>query len=298
MTGEEAQTDPQGESDVSAAIPFRVFRVFRVLHRRFEVKRGAIGRGSALVGRAHHMLKADLHLHSSEDPYDILDYDARDLIRHAAKLQFDVIAITLHGKVIADPGLQQFASDLGVLFIPGIEKRIHGKEILIYNVTQAQMDAVRTFPDLRELKRQMGDEMLVIAPHPFFRRSQCLGRHLEENIDVFDAIEYCHLYTRFWNLNKRAVRVAREHHKPMVATSDSHALWMFGNNYTLLDVPKTMAGVFRGVREGLGKPHSEPIKMMECVKKMGWFFTVHKFRKMKRLARGASFAPAVVQSGG
>jgi predicted metal-dependent phosphoesterase TrpH len=244
------------------------------------------------------MLKLDLHLHSSEDPHDVLDYDARELIRHAAGLQFDAIAITLHGKVIDIEGLHQFANQEGVLLIPGIEKRIHGKELLVYNVTQEQMDGIRTFPDLRELKRRLGDEMLVIAPHPFFRQSQCLGRHLEENIDLFDAIEYCHLYTRFWNLNKRAVEVASAHGKPMVATSDSHALWMFGRNYTLLDAPRTIAGIFQGVREGRGQPHSEPIKLTEFVRKVGWFLAVHKFRKLMRFARGASLSPAASGIGG
>jgi len=230
------------------------------------------------------VLKVDLHLHSSEDPHDALDYDARELIRHAARRHFDAIAITLHGKVIDDPGLPQFARDEGVLFIPGIEKRIHGKEVLIYNVSQAEIDTVRTFADLRKMKTRMGNEILIIAPHPFFKQSQCLGRHLEENIDLFDAIEYCHLYMRFWNLNKRAAEVARAHAKPMVATSDSHALWMFGRNYTLLDAPKTMAGIFQAVREGRGHPHSEPIKLTEFVRKVGWFLTVHKFRKMMRAA--------------
>ena len=230
----------------------------------------------------HGMLKIDFHLHSSEDPHDVLDYDARELIRHAARLRFDAIAITLHGKVIDDAGLQQFARDEGVLFIPGIEKRIHGKEVLIYNVTQAEMDPVDTFADLREMRSRMGNEILIIAPHPFFKNSQCLGRHLEENIDLFDAIEYCHLYTRFWNLNKRAAEVAHAHGKPMVATSDAHALWMFGRNYTLVDAPRTMAGIFQAVREGRGHPHSEPIKLMAFVKKMGWFLAVHQFRKLVR----------------
>ena len=229
------------------------------------------------------MLKIDLHLHTSEDPRDVLDYDARDLIRHAARLGFDVIAITLHGKVIEEEGLHEFARDQGVLFIAGIEKHISGKEVLIYNVSQAEMDTVSTFPDLRELRRRRGHEILVIAPHPFFRKSQCLGRHLEENIDLFDAIEYCHLYTRFWNLNKRAVEVAQAHGKPLVATSDAHALWMFGRNYTLLDAPKTMAGVFQAVREGRGHPHSEPITPLELARKLGWI-SAHEFRRLARWA--------------
>ena len=226
------------------------------------------------------MLKIDLHLHSSEDPYDVLDYTARELILKAARLSFDVIAITLHGKVIEPDGLVEFASDHGVLFIPGIEKRVNGTEVLIYNVTQAQMDGVRTFDDLRRLKGKLGEQILVIAPHPYFGTRQCLGHQLEDNIEIFDAIEYSHFYTRFWNMNLRAEEVARKHAKPMVATSDSHALWMFGNNYTLLDAPKTMAGVFAGIREGLGDPCSAPIAPLEFAMRMGWFLGVHKFRKL------------------
>lgn len=232
------------------------------------------------------MLKIDIHMHSSEDPRDALDYNARDLIRYAAYHDFDAIAITLHGKVIDDDGLTEFAKSRGVLLIRGIEKRIHGKELLVYNVTQAEMDAVREFQDLRELKASKGDKILIVAPHPFFKKSQCLGRHLEENIDLFDAIEFCHLYTTFWNLNKRAVEVAESHRKPMVATSDSHALWMFGKNYSWVESPCTMDGIFKAIREGRVRPHSEPIHPFELVKKMGWFYTVHKSRKIARWLTG------------
>lgn len=231
------------------------------------------------------MLKVDLHLHSSEDPVDILDYDARDLIRRAAALKFDVIALTLHGKVVDTAGLEDFAREHGVLFIRGIEKRIHGKEVLIYNVTQEQMDAVRTFPDLRELRRQMGPDILVVAPHPYYRKSQCLGRHLEENIDLFDAIEQCHLYTRFWDMNRRAAEVALAHGKPMVATSDSHALWMFGESFTLLDAEKTREGVFRAVREGRVELRSRPGSALEFARKAAWFLAVHDARRLRRWAR-------------
>lgn len=228
------------------------------------------------------MLKVDLHMHSSEDPRDALDYDARDLICHAAKLNFDAIALTLHGKVHADEDLKDFASSRGLILIPGIEKRIHGKEVLVYNVTQSEIDQIQTFDDLRELKIRKKDGILIIAPHPFFRRAQCLGRALEENLDLFDGIEYCHLYTRFWNLNKRAAEIARRHGKPLVATSDAHALWMFGNNYTMVDAPRTMEGIFDGIRKGRVHPHSRPIAPWALVHKLGWFFLYHTFRKMMR----------------
>lgn len=228
------------------------------------------------------MLKADLHMHSCEDPYDALDYSARDLIRHAASLDFDVIALTLHGKVLEDPALPEFAASRGLLFIQGIEKRIHGKEVLVYNVTQAEMDAVRTFDDLRQLKRRKGDQILVIAPHPFFKRSQCLGRHLEENIDVFDAIEYCHLYTSFWNLNRKAVEVADAHRKTLIATSDTHALWMLGHSYTWVEAQPTMESVFHAVRTGRVKPHSEPMTPWAVAYKLGWAMLYHDAKRLIR----------------
>src|ERR1051326_6698011 len=148
------------------------------------------------------------------------------------------------------------------------------------------MDAVHSFEDLRELRIRKRDDILIVAPHPFFKKSQCLGRHLEENIDLFDAIEYCHLYTNFWNLNKRAVEVAESHKKPMVATSDSHALWMFGKNYTWVEATATREGIFQAIREGRVRPHHEPILPTELVKKMGWFYTVHKSRKIVRWLTG------------
>ena len=230
------------------------------------------------------MLKIDLHLHTSEDPRDALDYDARELIREAARLSFDAVAITLHGKVIEVEGLDEYAREQGVLFIPGIEKHIEDKEVLIHNVTPAEMRDVETFADLRALKARRGPDILVVAPHPFFRTSTCLGRHLEGHIDLFDAIEFCHLYTRFWNLNRRAVEIALAHGKPLVATSDAHALWMFGRNYTLVEAPKTVRGIFDAVRSGRVHPHSAPITPWELARKLGWFFAVHEARKLARWA--------------
>ncbi len=243
------------------------------------------------------MLKIDLHLHSSEDPRDALDYEARDLIRRAAELGFNAVAITLHGRVLDSSSLREFAASRGVLYIPGIEKRIRGKELLVYNATQEEMDAVRSFDDLRTLKAVKGTDILIVAPHPFFKKSQCLGRHLEENIDLFDAIEYCHLYTKFWNLNHRAAEVATAYGKPMVATSDSHALWMFGRNYTWVDAPCTTEGIFHAVREGRVRPHSEPITVAELAKKMGWFWIVHEPRRINRWANGSPALPRTTKPG-
>ena len=55
------------------------------------------------------MLKVDLHLHTSEDPVDIITHSARQLIDRAAELGFDALALTLHDCDFRDPGLRSYA---------------------------------------------------------------------------------------------------------------------------------------------------------------------------------------------
>ncbi|NQU10531.1 PHP domain-containing protein, partial [bacterium] len=138
------------------------------------------------------MLKVDLHLHSGEDPYDGLTYPATALIDRAAALGFDAIAITLHDRVLADPRVFEYARERGVLLIPGVEWAIQKVDVLLYNVTQAEVDRLRSFEDLRAFRAARGTELLVLAPHPFYPMHHALRHHLEQHLDLFDAIEYSH----------------------------------------------------------------------------------------------------------
>jgi len=81
-------------------------------------------------------------------------------------------------------------------------------------------------------------DVLIIAPHPFFKTGNCLGKKLVENIDVFDAIEYSHFYTSNINFNKKAVKVARECDLAVVGMSDAHNLYQVGMTYSLIDSKK------------------------------------------------------------
>jgi predicted metal-dependent phosphoesterase TrpH len=89
---------------------------------------------------------------------------------------------------------------------------------------------------------------------------------LERHIDVFDAIEYAQVHLPWLNPNKRAVRIAQKHGKPIVANSDAHNLWMFGRHYTLVDAEPTQASIFRAIREGRLKWHSPPISVSDCLR--------------------------------
>jgi len=209
------------------------------------------------------MIKIDLHMHSGEDPKDGLNYPATALVDRAAALGFGAIAITLHGRVLDEPRLFDYARQRGVLLIPAVEWTIRRRDVLLYNVTQREVEQVRTFADLRAFKRDRGEAVLVIAPHPYFFKHSLHG-WLERSMDAFDAVEYCHFHFSWLNLNRKAERVAARHGKPVVANSDAHNLWMFGRHYTLVDAAPTIPAIFRAIREGRVQFHSPPTTVREC----------------------------------
>ncbi|MGE5254902.1 MAG: hypothetical protein ACM3N7_13120, partial [Planctomycetaceae bacterium] len=56
-------------------------------------------------------LKADLHLHTAEDPLDRVRYTAKELIAKAADECFDVISITNHQQVTFNQDLFFYAKE-------------------------------------------------------------------------------------------------------------------------------------------------------------------------------------------
>lgn len=212
------------------------------------------------------MIKVDLHMHSGEDPYDGLNYPAVRLVDRAVELGFHAIAITLHDKVLEEPRLFDYARQRGLLLIPACEWTIQKVDVLLYNVTQADVESIRSFDDLRAFKRARADDILVIAPHPFFPVGHSLKHHLEPNMDVFDAIEHAQIHLPWLNYNRRACELAARYNKPIVANSDAHNLWMFGRHYTLVDAPAEMHAIFRAIRAGRVQWHSPPVTVWACLR--------------------------------
>ncbi len=212
------------------------------------------------------MIKVDLHMHSGEDPYDGLRYPATRLIDRAVELGYGAIAITLHGKVLEDPRVFEYARERRLLLIPACEIRVQKVDVLVYNVTQREVTGLRTFADVREFKRAKGDATLIIAPHPYYPVGHSLKGHLDAQIDLFDAVEQAQLHLPWLNYNKRALAVAARHGKPVVANSDAHNLWMFGRHYTLVDAAAEMPAIFAAIKAGRVKWHSPPVSVWECVR--------------------------------
>lgn len=194
------------------------------------------------------MLKVDLHLHTADDPQDRILYSGRTLIDRAASLGFDALAITLHDGQFHDPDLTAYARERGILLIPGIERTVRGRHVLLLNYPARAVDGVRSLDDLAPL-RASGNGV-VIAPHPFFPDRTCLGSALHAYADVFDAIEWSYFWTSGLNFNARAARWAARHGKPVLGNSDLHDLQQLGLTYSLIDAPRDVDAICEAIRDG------------------------------------------------
>lgn len=206
------------------------------------------------------MLKVDLHLHTAEDPLDRIIFNAQTLVDRAAALGFDALAITLHDRQLADGRLTAYARERNIVLLPGIERTIEGKHVLLVNFPQSA-EGVRTFDDLTALKSRTGG--LVIAPHPFFPAPSCLRSALEARPDLFDAIEWSYFWARGLDFNARAARWAHAHGKPIVGNSDLHDLRQLGRTYSSVRAERSAEAICQAIREGRVSLHTAPVPLPE-----------------------------------
>ena len=202
------------------------------------------------------MLKVELHTHTDHDPLDRIPHSARQLIDHAASLGYHALAITLHDRFHYAQADAAYARERGLVLIPGIERTIGGKHVLLINFP-TDCGVVRTFDDVRALKARCRG--LIIAPHPFYPIQTSLGSRLEANADLFDAVEYNAMYTRHLNFNRRAAAWAKSHGKPMVGNTDLHRLEQLGTTWSLVDAEPTPDGICEAIRAGRVRVESQPL---------------------------------------
>lgn len=192
-----------------------------------------------------------------------MPHTAQDVIDRAATLGFGALAITLHDSQFEDPAACAYARERGVTLIPGNERTIEGRHVLLLNFPAADVDRVETFDDLRQLREQAGG--LVIAPHPFFPGASCLRGRLDPYADLIDAVEWSYFWTRAINFNARGAAWARRHGKPVVGNSDLHNLRQLGRTYSLVDAPVDAdpSAICAAIREGRVTVVTEPVPALE-----------------------------------
>jgi predicted metal-dependent phosphoesterase TrpH len=206
------------------------------------------------------VLKVDLHLHTAEDPEDQIVHDAQTLVGRARDLGFDALAITLHNRQLTDARLFDYAEDLGVTLIPGVERTIEGRHLLLINFPPAA-ESVSSFADLALLKSRTNG--IVIAPHPFFPHPTSLQSQLDTHADLFDAVEWSYFWTRGINFNAKAASWAASHGKALVGNSDLHDMRQFGRTCSLVFGERSADGVCHAIREGRVSLQTTPAPKFE-----------------------------------
>jgi predicted metal-dependent phosphoesterase TrpH len=236
------------------------------------------------------VLKVELHSHTGDDPSDTIPYSTRDLIDRAAALRYDALAITLHDRQLDLRPWQAYAAERRITLIPGIERTIEGKHVLLINFSGAA-EQVGSFEDLaRLLARESG---LVIAPHPFFPVGPVLGKALDDHARLFDAVEWNAMFTRSVNFNRRAERWAARHGKPMVANGDVHRLYQLGTSYTLVDAARDPQAICDAVRAGRTRLEVSPLSALQAARTLCDMFGTDLAARWRELvAPGAAHAAA------
>ena len=183
-------------------------------------------------------LKCDFHVHTDSGRYSF-----ETLIKSMSKKRYDVVAITNHNKVTFNNYYKRYAKKRNIFLIPGVERTVEGKHVLLLDIKKEVSDKIKTFEDIRKQKQKNG--FFVIAPHPFnYFVKASLRNKLIENLDLFDAIEFSSVYTRFINPNRRAVKIARKENKPMVGNSDTHFLGQLDKTFTYIDSDVNIDSIF------------------------------------------------------
>jgi predicted metal-dependent phosphoesterase TrpH len=236
------------------------------------------------------MLKVDLHTHTADDPVDRIPHSTTELIDRAATLGYDALAITLHDHQLDIRRLIPYAAERRIVLIPGMERTIQGRHVLLLNFKSGAED-VRTFEDLARLKRHQTG--LVIAPHPFFPSSTALGRDLDRHAGLFDAVEWNAMFTSELNFNRRAKRWAARHGKPLVGNGDIHRLYQLGTTFSRVDAEPDPDAICAAIAAGRVQVESRPLSWPHAVQIMTSLFLANVVvgQATETGATGRSLAP-------
>jgi predicted metal-dependent phosphoesterase TrpH len=214
-------------------------------------------------------LKAELHTHCSLDPIDyrICEHTPEQLISRAAKLGYEVLAITCHNKDIWTDSLSEYALNLGITLIPGMEVVVERtRHTLVYNFHTGP-ENLNTLDKIRHHSRP---DTLVIAPHAFFPGFTCMRGMLEQNPDIYDALEYSGFQMRGLNFNRRSIDFAKETGKPLVGCADVHYLWQLNRTFTWIYAEPELQSVLMAIKQGSVRYQTSPLSWLEAA---GWWAT-------------------------
>jgi predicted metal-dependent phosphoesterase TrpH len=212
------------------------------------------------------MLKVELHSHTADDPVDRIPHTAGELIDRAAELGYGALAITLHERQLDVAPLAPYAAERGVTLIPGVERTIEGRHVLLLNFRRGA-EEVRTFQDLARLRQR--EAGLVVAPHPFFPLPSCLRGCMDRYVSLFDAAEINAMFTRTMDFNRFARRWADRYGKPLVGNGDIHRLRQLGLTYSIVDAEPDPDAICAAIAVGRVRVESRPMPWTDIAHVLG-----------------------------
>ncbi len=194
--------------------------------------------------------KIDLHLHTLDDPMDHhVHHTAEELIDLATDMGFTALAITLHRRQFESERVRSYASERGIVLIPGVEQDVEGAHVLLLNFAREVADSIHTFAELRRAKKP---DNMVVAAHPFYPNSTCLKERIFAYPDLFDAVEISGFYHRAWNPNHKAEAAAKRLGLPVIGNSDTHTLEQFGSIWTEVESEHNPVAILTALKQGRG----------------------------------------------
>lgn len=217
------------------------------------------------------MLKIEFHAHTNYIQSSETHYSPKELIDLASKKGYDILCLSEHYYLVdswlkdykKDPlksynDFKDYAKRKGILLVPGVELYFPEGEVLLFNF-KGDVNNIKKIEDLEKL----GDDVLKIAPHPFFYRKICLGKNLIRYKHLFDVIELSHFYTKLFNPNKKALVLAKNWNKPMLGTGDVHFFPTWNKTFSLVDSELDPLKIVMAVKKNKIKVCSTPLTTKE-----------------------------------
>jgi predicted metal-dependent phosphoesterase TrpH len=212
------------------------------------------------------VLKVELHSHTADDPHDRIPHSGEQLIDRAAALGYDALAITLHDRQLDVARLAPYAAERRVVLIPGIERTIAHKHVLLLNFPR-EAELVSSFEDLAALKQRV-PRGLVVAPHPYFPARSCLWGLLDDHADLFDAVEVNAMFTEAVDFNAPARRWAHAREKALVGNGDIHRLSQLGTTYSLVNAEPNPNAICAAIKANRVQVEATPLSWLTAGRTM------------------------------
>ena len=167
--------------------------------------------------------RGDYHLHSSFSPDS--NNTPEQIVERAIAHRLDCIAVTDHNTIAGALEVQRQAPFRVIVGCEVTSRDGHILGLFLHENLMPGRDAQST---VAQIHAQGG---IAIAPHPFSRLcGRSLGRALEQNPHLFDAVEVFNSNSFITADNRRALEFARRHGIRAITGSDAHRPRGIGRN--------------------------------------------------------------------